>query len=79
MILDSRKKREEIDRYYDFKYDVKSLWECNKVNIIPVIVGALGVILRSVEGWLENIGIKEDFTLLLYLFAWDSQHLEISI
>ena len=23
------------------------------------------MILRSVEGWLENIGIKEDFTVLL--------------
>ena len=65
VILDSRKKRKKIGRYNDLKYKVKSLWGCNRINVIPAIVGALGVILKSVEGWQENIGIKEDFTVLL--------------
>ena len=41
VILDSRKKREKIDRYNDLKYEVQSLWECNRVKIMPVIIGAL--------------------------------------
>ena len=34
------------------------------IIVIPVIVGAPGIVHRSVEGWLEEIGIKENFTVL---------------
>jgi len=27
--------REEIDGYDDLKHEVKSLWKCNKVDVIP--------------------------------------------
>ena len=29
-----------------------------------MIIGALGMVHRSLEQWLERIGIKEDFTML---------------
>jgi len=40
--------------------EVKNVWEHNKVRLIPVIVGTIGTLHRSLEGWLEHRGTKED-------------------
>lgn len=40
--------------------EVKNLWEHNKVHLIPVIVGTIGTLHGSLEGWLEQRGTKED-------------------
>lgn len=46
------------------KYEVKSFWECNKVLVTQIIIGALGMVHRILEQLLERIGIKKDFTML---------------
>ena len=46
-----------------------------------MIIGALGMVHKDIEGWMEKIGIKEDFTMPCTesLFAGDSKDLEICV
>ena len=43
-----------------------------------MIIGALGMVHRILEGWLTKIGIKEGFTTLqkLHLLCWGQQGVE---
>ena len=38
------KEREKIEKYQDLKREIGRLWECRKVTVIPVVIGALGTI-----------------------------------
>ena len=38
------KEREKVENYQDLKREVYRLWKCKEVNIIPVVVGALGTV-----------------------------------
>ena len=40
------------------KTELKRLWSLKKVEIVPVVVGALGCISKSFNGWMETLGIK---------------------
>ena len=80
VILDSRKKREKIDRYNDLKYEVQILWECNRVKIMPVIIGALWMVHSRSRGMAGKDWYQERFHHTTEsLFAGDSQDLEIYV
>ena len=56
---DSRvtKKEEKVNKYQDLRLEIVRLWKLKKVDIIPVVVGALGAVSRSIENWLEKLGV----------------------
>ena len=58
------KEKEKIDIYQDLKYEIKRLWKCRKVEVIPVVIGALGTVHSNLEAWLEKIESKEYFSIL---------------
>ena len=49
IILITRKKREKIDNNYcDLKYEIKWIWNCRSVQVIPIVIGALGAVFARV-------------------------------
>lgn len=34
-----------------------ALWELRKVEVVPIVVGALGAVTENIEKWIKNLGI----------------------
>ena len=54
----AEKEREKVEKYQDLKREVARIWSMRKVEVIPVVVGALGMITKNLDKWIEKIGIK---------------------
>ena len=52
------KEIEKIEKYQNLKRELKRLWSLKKVEVVPVVVGALGCISKSFSGWMDTLGIK---------------------
>ncbi|XP_063599498.1 uncharacterized protein LOC134775819 [Penaeus indicus] len=53
------KMKEKVDRYQDLKGEIKRIWKCKQVDIIPVVIGALGTIHRDMPEWLKKLEMHE--------------------
>ena len=51
------KEIEKIEKYQNLKRKLKRLWLL-KVEVVPVVVGALGCISKGFSGWMDTLGIK---------------------
>ena len=58
------KEREKVDRYQDLKWELKRIWQCNDVQVVPIIIGALGTVSKSLKKWLERISLNIYFGTL---------------
>ena len=54
------KEIEKIEKYQNFKRELKRLCSLKKVEVVLVIVGALGCISKDFSGWMDTLGIKLD-------------------
>ena len=53
-----KKEIENIEKYQNLKRELKRLWSVKKVEVISVVVGALGCISKGFSGWMDTLGIK---------------------
>ena len=51
----NRAERHKITKYQDLKNDLKSTWALKEIVIIPVVVGATGVIKKNLKQYLQTI------------------------
>ena len=59
--IDSRvnaKEQEKIEKYQELRLEVARLRKMKKVEVIPVVVGALGTITNRTQLWLKKIGVE---------------------
>ena len=48
----NEKEQNKTEIYGDLRKEIKRIWKCREVVIVPVIIGALGIIVRSLRnGW----------------------------
>ena len=52
------KKRGKIEKYNLLKDKIARLWQMKKVVVVPVVVGALGIITTKFEKYIESLGIE---------------------
>ena len=52
------KEIEKIEIYQNLKRELKRFWSLKKVEVISVVVGALGCISKGFSGWMDTLGIK---------------------
>ena len=61
-ILDDKnvgvKEEEKIQKYDKLKWEIKELWSMKRVDVVPVVIGALGTVSKKLEKWIDRIGIK---------------------
>ncbi|XP_066912330.1 uncharacterized protein [Clytia hemisphaerica] len=55
-----RKRIEKIRNYTDLAVELKTLWNLNKVKIVPIIIGATGVIHKGLSDDVGNLGLTEN-------------------
>ena len=52
------KEIEKIEKNQNLKRELKRLWSLKRVEVIPVVVGALGCINKGFSEWMDTLGIK---------------------
>ena len=52
------KEQEKIEKYQDLRQEIAHLWGMKKVQVIPIVIGALGMISQKLETWLGKIGVS---------------------
>ena len=52
------KEIEKAEKYQNLKRELKRLWSLKKIEVVPVVVGALGCISKGFSGWMDILGIK---------------------
>ena len=53
----SEKEIRKIEKHQNLKRELKRLWSLNKVEVVPVVVGALGCIRKCFSGWMDTLAI----------------------
>jgi hypothetical protein len=53
-----KKTKEKVEKYQELRWEVKKLWEMNKVEVVPIIIGALGALPKDLEKWLRRCKMK---------------------
>ena len=48
---------EKIEKYQDLKREIGGLWGIRHLEVVPVVVGALGVVSNRFDAWLEKLGV----------------------
>ena len=51
------KEGEKIEKYQDLKREIGRLWGIRHLEVVPVVVGALGVVSKRLDAWLEKLGV----------------------
>ena len=51
------KGNEKIDKYQDLVREVRKLWKA-KTKVVPIVVAAVGTILKGLVGHVECIGVN---------------------
>ena len=54
------KEREKMEKYQDLKREIGRLWKLKMVEVIPVVIGALGSVRKEFDGWIEKLGIRNN-------------------
>ena len=52
------KEKEKIKKYDDLRWKVKEKWSMKKVDIVPVVIVALGAVGKNFEQYMERLGIQ---------------------
>ena len=56
----AEKEKEKIEKYQDLKREIKRLWKLRTVQVVPVVISALGCVSKEFERWLENLNIEPE-------------------
>ena len=51
------KEREKVEKYQDLKREIGRLWKPKMVEVVPVVIGALGSVTKGFDGWIGKLGI----------------------
>ena len=43
--------------YQDLKREIGRLWKLKRVEVVPVVIGALGSVTKRFDRWIEKLGI----------------------
>ena len=65
-----RREEEKCTNYSELKYEIAKIWKMRKVEVIPVVIGALGTVTKHFEKWIEKLGLdltNEALQKLFYL------------
>ena len=58
------KELEKITKYQDLKREISRVWKVDKVIVVPIVIGALGIVSTNLKKYLEKLGLKVKVALL---------------
>ena len=51
------KEREKVGKNQDLKREIGRLWKLKVVEVVSVVIGALGSVIKGFDRWIEKLGI----------------------
>ena len=57
MTLELKEKKKTRTNYSELKYEIAKTWKMRKVEVIPVVIGALGTVTKHFEKWIEKLDL----------------------
>ena len=51
------KERQKVEKYHDLKREIGRLWKLKLVEVVPVVIGAVGSVTKGFDRWIEKLGI----------------------
>ena len=51
------KEGEKIEKYQDLNREIGRPWGIRHLEVVPVVIGALGVVSNRLHAWLEKLGV----------------------
>ena len=51
------KELEKVEKYQELKREIGRLWKLKHVEVVPVVIGALGSVTKDFERWIRKLGI----------------------
>ena len=51
------KEKEKVEKYQDLKKEIRRLWKLRNLEIVPVVIGALGSVSAEFNRWMGKLGI----------------------
>ena len=54
------KEREKVEKYKDLKRETGKLWKFKMVEVVAIVIGALGSATKEFDGWIEKLGITNN-------------------
>ena len=55
--LIENKEEEKCKNYSELKYKIAKIWKMIKVEVTPVVIGALGTVTKHFEKWIEKLDL----------------------
>ena len=52
------KENEKVEKYQELKQEIIKLWEMKEVDVIPIVVAALGAVSMRIRDWISRTGLK---------------------
>ena len=52
-----KKEKEKVDNYQELKFELQRIWN-TKIEIVPIVIGALGAVTGNLKTNLEKIGLQ---------------------
>ena len=59
-----KKRVKNIEKCQDLKKEIIKLWGIRRVEVAPVVVGALGAVSKRLDVWLDKLGLTINTGLL---------------
>ena len=53
-----KKENEKVEKYQQLKREMSTVWNMRTVQVIPIVVGSLGIVTKNLDKWLEKLDIK---------------------
>ncbi len=58
------KETEKVEKYDELKREIRKVWAMKKIEVIPIVVGALGAVSNELDKWIKKLGIHIRIELL---------------
>lgn len=49
------KEEEKVEKYQELHQEMIRMWKLRKVEVVPIVVGALGAVTKNFERWLKML------------------------
>ena len=59
----AQKEAEKIEKYIDLRRELQKLWKV-KAKVVPIVVSALGTVSRSLNSYLNEIGVSSKIQVI---------------
>ena len=67
------KELEKLERYRLLKDEIAKVWRMRKVIVVPVVIGALGVVSVSFKEHMKRIGVNVRLEVIQKPRCWGQQ------